>query len=117
MRYDYEDNPYNYPEKCGLEIVFEVDIGGSYEYDMLVVWKRKDNKSLWYATDSGCSCPSPFVDHGCEMYPITKGPSFVDFKDTLKGYYAVEKQERARRPRSHADYLEAVKLIEEELGS
>ena len=52
-------NPYYNPEDLGLEIFFEDDQGGSYEFDMFVVWKGA-NGVFYTATDSGCSCPSPF---------------------------------------------------------
>lgn len=50
---------YSNPSKYGLTTVFEVNVAESYEFDMLVIWKRTDG-SFVYATDSGCSCPSPF---------------------------------------------------------
>ena len=54
-----EVNPYYDPQKLGLKIVGEIDCGGGYEFDKFVVWEKADG-SKWYATDSGCSCPSPF---------------------------------------------------------
>lgn len=56
-------NVYYDPEKFGLTPVAEVDIAGSYEFDMFVVWRRQDGKLAW-ATDSGCSCPIPFENVG-----------------------------------------------------
>jgi hypothetical protein len=54
------DDPYYNPEKHGLEIVGECDwSSGSYEFDLAVIWRDKDGQ-LYYAEDSGCSCPSPF---------------------------------------------------------
>lgn len=53
-------NIYYDPEKFGLEQVAEIDFSdGYYQFDYLVVWKDKDDR-LYYAEDSGCSCPSPF---------------------------------------------------------
>lgn len=34
-----------------------------YEFYELGVWKHKPDGELYWATDSGCSCPSPFEDH------------------------------------------------------
>src|SRR3990167_8896521 len=57
---------YGEPSKVGLEIVAELDTGGSYDFDKVVVWRRKiDGAYLWLA-DSGCSCPSPFEDYGVD---------------------------------------------------
>lgn len=47
----------------GLEKVLEIDETGlSYEFNMFVVWKDKDGVYYW-ASDMGCSCPSPFEDY------------------------------------------------------
>ncbi|MFZ2992459.1 MAG: hypothetical protein WA061_01975 [Microgenomates group bacterium] len=58
----FNENPYYNPEKCGLEIVAQIDLSsGSYEFDYIVVWKAKNGK-IYTASDSGCSCPTPFED-------------------------------------------------------
>lgn len=59
MGYDY--NIYYDKEKFGLEIVNEVDSAGDYSFDKTVIFKDKDN-NFYFASDSGCSCPSPFED-------------------------------------------------------
>lgn len=56
------NNVYYDPEKFDLEIVAEHDCAGSYEFDMLVVWRQKGSGRLLWAQDSGCSCPTPFED-------------------------------------------------------
>jgi len=57
------ETPYSCPEKLGLEIVGEAgDEDASYSFDMFVVWKDAAGK-LYYGSDSGCSCPSPFEDY------------------------------------------------------
>lgn len=53
---------YYAPEKLGMEQIAEQDWADAYEFDMLVVWRDTDGK-LRAATDSGCSCPTPFEDH------------------------------------------------------
>jgi hypothetical protein len=61
MSYDTPD-VYNQPEQFGLTIIGELsDPDASYSFDELVVWQHKDER-LFYAQDSGCSCPSPFED-------------------------------------------------------
>lgn len=55
----WDRNPYYNPEKFDLEIVDELDVGEPYSFDMIVVWRHKDGTIYWN-TDSGCSCPSPF---------------------------------------------------------
>jgi hypothetical protein len=56
-------NVYYQPEAFGLTIVAELENGGSYEFDTIVVWRRDSGQLLW-ATDAGCSCPTPFEDVG-----------------------------------------------------
>lgn len=55
-------NIYCSPEEFELEIAFEADAGGSYEFDKLVIWRKLSDGSLLMGTDAGCSCPSPFED-------------------------------------------------------
>lgn len=78
-------NVYYDPEKLGLEIVDELDYGASYEFDKLVVWRRKSDGELRWGTDSGCSCPTPFEDiDGFE--DLQKLPeTFADFELAVKG--------------------------------
>lgn len=54
-------NVYSSPEDFGLEEVTEVDwYDDSYGFDLTVVWRHKETGQLYWASDSGCSCPSPF---------------------------------------------------------
>lgn len=57
------DNAYSNPEKLGLEIFgMAEDTDMSYEFNMFAVW-RDSSGQLYFANDSGCSCPSPFEDY------------------------------------------------------
>jgi hypothetical protein len=59
---DYWSTPYNAPEKWGLKIIGSLgDPNACYSFDDLIVW-RHDSGVIFWATDSGCSCPSPFED-------------------------------------------------------
>lgn len=61
----YDSNPYYNPEKCGLEIVAELEFSdGNYEFDTRVVWRDVKSGKLYTARDSGCSCPTPFDGYG-----------------------------------------------------
>lgn len=67
-------NIYYNPEAFNLEIMGDVDVAGSYEFDILVVFKDIETNKLYYDTDSGCSCPTPFEDHRKEdLTEITRG--------------------------------------------
>lgn len=61
MGWNTPDVYYN-PEKFGLTKVAELDFSsGSYEFDITAVFTKDDEPGKFYwASDSGCSCPSPF---------------------------------------------------------
>ena len=60
---DYEENVYYYPNTWGLELVGEIEYSsGSYEFDTRIILKDADGK-FYTASDSGCSCPTPFEDY------------------------------------------------------
>lgn len=52
-------NVYSDPGKFGLRVVGEIDLEGGYSFAKFVVWANEAGRFL-YATDAGCSCPSPF---------------------------------------------------------
>jgi hypothetical protein len=56
-------NIYYDPKEFGLEILSEIEPKDlSYEFEMFVVWRDPKSRELFYAQDSGCSCPTPFED-------------------------------------------------------
>ena len=64
-RRDKTANLASYYEKCPetLEQVGGLDEPDlSYEFHVLGVWRYKPTGDLYWTTDSGCSCPSPFED-------------------------------------------------------
>ena len=54
-------NPYYYPEKLELELISFDEPDIYYEYNTLCFWATKDGQ-IYSASDSGCSCPTPFED-------------------------------------------------------
>ncbi len=59
----FAPDPYNQPEAFGLEIISTIDDPRCYEFNLLVVWRHIETGKLYWATDSGCSCPLPFEDY------------------------------------------------------
>jgi hypothetical protein len=55
-------NPYYSPELLELDMISFDQPDLSYEYNTLCFWATKDGR-VFYATDSGCSCPTPFEDY------------------------------------------------------
>ena len=78
----YTADPYNEPEKFGLTFVAEVDDkDASYSFNKMVVWRRDSDGKLFWAADSGCSCPSPFEGYNAveDLSPLPeKAEEFID---------------------------------------
>lgn len=56
----YDTNLYYSPEASGYEIIETIELEDEpWQFDILVVWRDPEGTLVW-ATDSGCSCPSPF---------------------------------------------------------
>ena len=59
----WNENPFNNPSDCGLKIVDTLSFTDEeYEFSYLVVWKSLSDGKVYYASHSGCSCPTPFED-------------------------------------------------------
>ncbi len=86
----FNHNPYYSPQLCGLEIFTSVETGSGYNFDTFVVWKKLDDNTLWYAMDSGCSCPTPFAD--ADLDQITKD-TFFNFNNDLKHHNRISQEE------------------------
>lgn len=57
------DNVYYKPEAFGLIPFGEFDLyEPDYSFDIVALWRDEDNNWYW-ASDSGCSCPTPFEDY------------------------------------------------------
>lgn len=74
-------NIYYHPEKFGLTPVGEIDRSDRcYCYDTLVVWKKQDG-TIVYDRDSGCSCPCPFENSSLET--VSTATDRQSFRDVL----------------------------------
>lgn len=74
-------NPYYHPVDFGLEVVGAVEWrDADYEFDLGVVWKDEKG-NFFYATDSGCSCPTPFDD--MTMEDLAPALTFFDVVNIL----------------------------------
>lgn len=75
----YDDDLYYNPEKFGLRTVGEVEWeGASYEFHLTAVWYHEGEQRFYWASDSGCSCPSPFETFNSLHDPgVTSGSAWA----------------------------------------
>jgi hypothetical protein len=68
---------YGSPEDFGLKILGELDFSsGNYEFDLTIVFQDVKTGRIYYADDSGCSCPMPFEDMGRnDLVPVENAAS------------------------------------------
>lgn len=60
MSFSWDENVYYNPEAHDLELVGSAhDPDECYSFDQFTVWRSKDG-TLYWGSDSGCSCPAPF---------------------------------------------------------
>lgn len=77
---------YYNPEAFGLREVGQIEwTEPFYSFDTTVLWERPDDGKLFWESDSGCSCPSPF--EGANLSNINQG-SFWEFEAYVKGRLA-----------------------------
>lgn len=71
---------YSHPEKYALRTIGEVEWSDAcYSFDLTVVWQDTSTGTLYFADDSGCSCPSPFEDTDrTSLTPIDRSQTFID---------------------------------------
>lgn len=60
----WDNNPYDQPGNFGLELIGTIEWDEeSYQFNMTAIWRdAEDSSVLFWASDAGCSCPSPFED-------------------------------------------------------
>ena len=85
---------YGNPENWGLKQLGMIeDDTLSYEFDMLVVWVEATptgTPKLYWARDSGCSCPSPFEDYRnvSDLYNL-RPDTFSEFESEVTNFRGV----------------------------
>lgn len=93
-------NLYYHPEDFDLKIFATIEDEPYYDFNITVILQDKQG-NLFYAQDSGCSCPSPFENHKYEdLMPITI--------DTLDDFRREVKEHHRQEP-SHFDEFYKVK--------
>lgn len=75
-------NIHSNPKEFGLTLIYEVDCGEAYEFDILALWRRESDGAILIGTDSGCSCPSPFEDQSVKDLEIATPEAINEWFDT-----------------------------------
>lgn len=60
---NFNANPYYNPSECGLELITTVEEDEAYQFAIVAVWRDLATNKFYYASDSGCSCPTPFESY------------------------------------------------------
>lgn len=64
----------NYKQICSVEWS-----GEPWEFNQTAVFESKETRMLFYAEDSGCSCPSPFEETSFDdLTPILRLQDWID---------------------------------------
>ena len=81
----YDLNPYYSPEALGLSVVADLEMSEpNWSFDTVVVWRHIESGQIYWAHDSGCSCPTPFEDY-TSLDKLTKLSSDAEY-DELKRF-------------------------------
>lgn len=83
---------YTAPEKFGLKLIASMDFAGSYEFDITILLQDVKDGSLYWAKDSGCSCPEPFA--GLTKENLTRVPSKEAFIKLIRRERAQDSYEK-----------------------
>ena len=86
------DNIYYSPESYGLRVIMTIDHNDEpYQFDMTVYW-TDDNGNFYTASDSGCSCPTPFENyHSVEELERITPQEFTRQTNVDAGFYLKSK--------------------------
>lgn len=93
---------YDNPEQFGLTVVGEVhDPDACYSFNDFVAWRHEDGRLFW-ASDSGCSCPVPFENFG-DLESLSTGTADELIADLLAWVESVSAYSSAAREEATAD--------------
>lgn len=82
-----DSNIYYSPEDFGLKIVSVLEMHEpDYDFDMTVAWQDIHTGDVYWAHDSGCSCPSPF-ENILEIGDLTPVRNTKEVSDFINNYW------------------------------
>lgn len=101
------------PEDYGLTLVKEIDDPEAfYSFDMFCLWRHTDGR-LFYATDSGCSCPMPFEEYNAaEDLTLLTNDSFDEFEKRLNEWMEWRTEDQRVPMLRHEMKMAAIKALQ-----
>lgn len=99
----YDTSVYYSPDKHDLEVVGDLELyEPNYSFDTVVAWRHVPTGEVYWAHDSGCSCPSPFENYN-SVSDLTKisSENFSDLEEFVAHAYDAN---------ARADFLRKVSL-------
>lgn len=95
----YDTNPFYSPDTFDSPLVLEASTSLSdeaYQFEYLAVWSLKANPTMFYtASDSGCSCPTPFEDFHT-LADLTPVGNYRLTREPVEGEYEYQYYLRAK---------------------
>lgn len=84
----WDSNVYYNPESFGLEVVGSIQEEPDYDFHILSVWRHTETGVMYWATDSGCSCPTPFEDYNTleDLNRLKTVREYSAFKRAVKDF-------------------------------
>lgn len=93
---EFEANPYYSPEKCGLTLIDTLHGEEDYSFSIVCVWKDNSSGKFYWASDSGCSCPTPFEDYTRLSDLSALRENFHNFKEACENRDNVNRDDLKR---------------------
>lgn len=95
---NFNGNPYYNPAECGLEMIDSVELEPDYDFHIIAVWRDTETNKFYYASDSGCSCPTPFEDYNelAALSPLND-QTWDEFRAHVKGFATYKGGDAERR--------------------
>ena len=90
---------YNDIDSLGLTFIAEAELNyPDYSFDLVGAWKNADG-GIFLGTDSGCSCPTPWENHGVAddfTGPLTKDQAVEEATSIWRSSGEYEPEEFAK---------------------
>lgn len=78
-------NPYYDSDQLPVEMFLVSDLDADYSFDYMIFLRDRNTGIVFFAYDSGCSCPKPFEDYeGTDWNEVRSKMERVTLREALK---------------------------------